>query len=70
MSMASYEPDWDAGTENAWEEYLAKSNNGDLCGYCRMDAPVPDDPSGLCEDCLADVIGHNVLVELGREDLA
>lgn len=63
MSMASYEPDWDAGTENAWEQIAARASSS-MCAYCRSEQAAPDDD--LCPDCLAEVMGE---VELERMEL-
>lgn len=59
MSMASYEPDWDASTEVRCEE---RAGRGDLCDRCRENAALPDDEDGLCADCVLDV--ETALAEL------
>jgi hypothetical protein len=52
MSVLS-EPDWDAGTENAYERHLASQSDG-LCirPWCDDEA-LPDNE--LCRDCLAEM---------------
>lgn len=55
---ALYEPDWDAGTENAYEAHLARSSDG-LCSrpWCDDEA-LPD--GELCRDCLAEITDEEV----------
>lgn len=61
MILASGEPDWDAGTENAWELIAARANSS-LCAYCHNEQAIPDDE--LCRDCLAEVMGEVALERL------
>lgn len=61
MSMTAYEPDWDASTENAWEEIVARSlASSGLCVLCRDDQAMTGDD--LCRDC-ADEIARSIGVD-------
>ena len=55
MSMAEYEPDRDAGDENAYEQRIHVSSG--LCERCHNDAQLPDDLDGWCGSCVAEVEG-------------
>lgn len=46
------EPDWDAGTENAYEAHRARFSSG-LCLVCRDTEALPDDD--LCRECLIEL---------------
>ncbi len=54
MSMASYEPDTDWGTENAWEHMAAHASSS-LCRFCEDEQAAPNE--SLCPDCLEEVMG-------------
>lgn len=51
MNMASYEPDWDAGTENAYE--ASRTKLGDLCEICKNDLVVEGED--FCRDCIGEI---------------
>lgn len=52
--IAIYEPDWDAGTENAYEAHLERRSSDGLCirPWC-YDEALPNDE--LCANCLAEL---------------
>lgn len=48
----TYEPDWDAGTENAYDEHRARHSSG-MCVICRDDEALPNDE--VCAYCLDEI---------------
>jgi hypothetical protein len=60
------EPDWDAGTENAYEVHRQKHSSG-LCVNCGEDAAVPDDPDNLCRFCLTEAERKLARLEVDRD---
>ena len=49
MSMASYEPDREAGDENAYEAHRAHIESLGLCECCQENAALPE--QDFCETC-------------------
>ena len=47
-------PDWDAGTENAYDEHRNRFSSG-LCERCGNDVALPDEPDGWCAGCVLEV---------------
>jgi predicted amidophosphoribosyltransferase len=47
--VSSYEPDWDAGTENAYEAHRAHIESLGLCDRCKENAVLPE--QDFCEAC-------------------
>lgn len=54
------EPDWDASTENRYEEHRA-SYHGDLCERCKNDVVVENDD--YCRSCITEIEGALFAVE-------
>ena len=50
MTCFDEEPNWDESTEARYEEQREKFSSG-MCGECKNDAALPDDPDGFCQTC-------------------
>lgn len=60
--MSSMEPDWDASTENRYEEHRAHRQS-DLCEVCRND--VVAEGGDLCPACIEEI--KDVWTQIARE---
>lgn len=52
MSMAAYEPDWDASTETRYEAHLLSVASG-LCLVCGEDESLPN--GDFCQGCVEEL---------------